>query len=293
METWTYEWAVRNLLAQLLMPPGIWLGLMLLALFLFNKRELLQKALIVLSVLMIWLTSTNYFAVQLTHAVSSIITWTAPLDLKDLEKKLIANQSAKHSIKQSSNQNDQTNSSNRGSEQAIVILGGGRRGGAIEYPQYQNQDIGVRSTERLRYGVTLAQVTELPILLTGGAPDVTSSNELAEAELMQRILKNEFQIQARWIENQSTTTEENAVVSAKLLNQEGITRIYLVTHFWHMPRAKAIFKKYGVKVTPAPMGFYQRNEFHPLDFQPSSAGIERTRFIWSEALGLIWYRIKL
>lgn len=60
-----------------------------------------------------------------------------------------------------------------------------------------------------------------------------------------------------------------------------------------MLRAQAVFEKYGLKVTPAPMGFYQRNEFHPLDFHPSSAGIERTRFIWSEALGLIWYRIKL
>jgi uncharacterized SAM-binding protein YcdF (DUF218 family) len=60
-----------------------------------------------------------------------------------------------------------------------------------------------------------------------------------------------------------------------------------------MPRAKAVFEKYGLKVTPAPMGFHQRNEFHPLDFYPSSAGMEKARFIWSEALGLIWYRIKL
>jgi uncharacterized SAM-binding protein YcdF (DUF218 family) len=297
LETWTYEWAVRNLLAQLLMPPGIWLGLILLALFLLKKRELLQKALIVLSVLMIWLTSTNYFAVQLTHALGSIITWPAPLDLKDLENKHITHQSAKQNPKQGTkpgtNQNSDTSISSPDSKQAIVILGGGRRGGAIEYPQYQKQNIEARAMERVRYGVTLAKATELPILLTGGAPDATSSHELAEAELMQRILKNEFQTQARWIESQSTTTQENAALSAKLLKQEGITHIYLVTHFWHMPRAQAVFEKYGLKVTPAPMGFYQRNEFHPMDFYPSSTGIERTRFIWSEALGLIWYRIKL
>jgi uncharacterized SAM-binding protein YcdF (DUF218 family) len=261
--------------------------------FLLKKRELLQKALIVLSVLMIWLTSTNYFAVQLTHALGSIITWQTPLDLKDLENKHIAKQNLKQSAKQGTKQNDETNISKLGSEQAIVILGGGRRGGAIEYPQYQNQDIGVRSTERLRYGVTLFQATALPILLTGGAPDATSTNELTESVLTRKILKDEFQIQARWIENRSTKTEENAAFSAKLLKQEGITHIYLVTHFWHMPRAQAVFEKYCLKVTPSPMGFYQRNEFHPLDFYPSSAGIERTRFIWSEALGLIWYRIKL
>lgn len=293
METWTYEWAVRNLLAQLLMPPGIWLGLILLTLFLLKKRELLQKSLIVLSVLMIWLTSTNYFAVQLTHAVGSIITWQTPLDLKDSENKHIANQNTKQSANQSIKKNDETSTSNPVSEQAIVILGGGRRGGAIEYPQYQNQDIGVSAMERVRYGVTLAKATHLPMLLTGGAPDATSTNELTESDLTQKILKDEFQIQAHWIESRSKTTEENAALSAKLLKQEGIAHIYLVTHFWHMPRAQAVFEKYGLKVTPAPMGFYQRNEFHPLDFYPSSAGIERTRFIWSEALGLIWYRIKL
>jgi uncharacterized SAM-binding protein YcdF (DUF218 family) len=250
-----------------------------------KKREFLQKSLIVFSVLMIWLTSTNYLAVQLTNALGSIITWSAPLDLKVLE--------SKHNGNQSAQQSGATNSSKLGAEQAIVILGGGRRSGAIEYSQYQDQNIEARAMERVRYGVTLSQVTRLPILLTGGAPDATSSNELTEAELAQKVLNNEFRVQARWVEKQSRTTKENAVFSAKMMKQEGITHIYLVTHFWHMPRAQAVFEKYGLKVTPAPMGFYQKDQFHPLDFYPSTAGIERTRFIWSEALGLIWYRIKL
>jgi uncharacterized SAM-binding protein YcdF (DUF218 family) len=281
METWTYEWAVRNLLAQMLMPPGIWLWLILLPLFLLKKRELLQKFLIVFSVLMIWLTSTNYLAVQLTHALGGVITWSPPLDLKVLE--------GRHDSKLSKSRG----TSMQGVEQANVILGGGRRSGAIEYPQYQNQNIAAGAMERVRYGVTLSQATRLPILLTGGAPDATSSNELTEGELTQKILNNEFQIQVRWVEKQSRTTEENAAFSAKMLKQEGVTHIYLVTHFWHMPRAQSVFEKYGLKVTPAPMGFYQKDQFHPLDFYPSGAGIERMRFIWSEALGLIWYRIKL
>jgi uncharacterized SAM-binding protein YcdF (DUF218 family) len=285
METWSYTWAVRNLMAELIMPPGIWLWLILLSLFLLKKRELLQKTLIVFSVLMIWLTSTNYLAVQLTNALGSIITWSSPLDFKVLEKK--------HNFNQSAKQNGVTNSSNAVAEQAIVILGGGRRSGAIEYTQYQYQNIAAGAMERVRYGATLSQATHLPILLTGGAPDATSSNELTEAELTQKILNNEFKIQARWVEKQSTTTQENASFSAKILKQEGITHIYLVTHFWHMPRAQAVFEKHGLKVTSAPMGFYQKDQFHPLDFYPSSAGIERMRLIWSEALGLIWYRIKL
>ncbi len=185
METWTYEWAVRNLVAQLLMPPGIWLWLILLPLFLLKKREFLQKSLIVVGVAMIWLSSTSYLAIQLTNVLGSIITWSSPLDLKVLEDrhtlKLIEGRSA----------------SRQGVEQAIVILGGGRRSGAIEYLQYQYQNIEARAMERLRYGVTLSQATHLPILITGGAPDATSSNELSEAELTQKVLNNELQIQAR------------------------------------------------------------------------------------------------
>jgi uncharacterized SAM-binding protein YcdF (DUF218 family) len=78
-----------------------------------------------------------------------------------------------------------------------------------------------------------------------------------------------------------------------MLKQEGITHNYLVTHFWHMPRAQAVFENYGLNVTPAPLGFYQKDQFHPLDFYLSTTGMERICLIWSEALGLIWYRIKL
>jgi hypothetical protein len=111
METWTFEWAVRNLIAQLLMPPGIWLWLILLPLFLLKKRELLQKALIVFGVLMIWLTSTNYLALQLTNALGTIITWSAPLDLNVLENK--------HNVNQGAKQNDALTLQNQGQNKRL------------------------------------------------------------------------------------------------------------------------------------------------------------------------------
>uniref|UniRef100_UPI0040474B67 hypothetical protein n=1 Tax=Polynucleobacter sp. TaxID=2029855 RepID=UPI0040474B67 len=72
--------------------------------FLLKKRELLQKSLIATFVLMIWLTRTNYFAVQLTHALGSNLSWSTPLDLKDLEYK--------HNLNQSAKQNQEINTSN-------------------------------------------------------------------------------------------------------------------------------------------------------------------------------------
>jgi uncharacterized SAM-binding protein YcdF (DUF218 family) len=141
--------------------------------------------------------------------------------------------------------------------------------------------------ERVRYGLTLSQVTHLLVLPKSGAPYAASSNEIRGAELTQKITNNEFQVQALWLENQSRTTKENAAFSGKMLKQEGITHICLVTHFWRMPRAQAVFERHGLKVTPAPIGFYQKDLFHSLDFYLSTAGIERIGLIWSEALGLI------
>ena len=54
------------------------------------------------------------------------------------------------------------------SPQAIVILGGGVRRGALDLPQYQNQDVSKEAMESLRMGARLAKVTQLPILVTGG-----------------------------------------------------------------------------------------------------------------------------
>lgn len=46
---------------------------------LIKKHELIKKALITVSLLMIWLTSTNHFAVQFTDLAGRLLSWPAPL----------------------------------------------------------------------------------------------------------------------------------------------------------------------------------------------------------------------
>ncbi len=306
METWTYEWAVRNLLAQLIMPPGIWLWLILLALFLLKKRELLQKSLIVVGVVMIWFTSTNYFANQFTQVAGYFLEWPEPLKLEevastDLNPKLAKVSSITNADQLKSNHSASLTStqglisrevSNEPSTHAIVILGGGRQKGALDLPDYQYQNVSPQSMERLRAGARLAKAINLPILLTGGAPDRIDARDLSEAKVMSMVLKKELDIDARWLEEQSNTTQENALQSAKILHQEGIKTIYLVTHFWHMPRAKSQFEKQELRVIEAPMGFYRKEQYTPLDFYPSIEGFQRTRWVWHTLLGTIWYKLR-
>lgn len=254
------------------MPPGVWVFLILTALFVFRRRLVLQRSVVVVSALMIWATSTNYLAIQLTHWAGQALSWQQPLTLEGLA--------------------NQADVSGQGPK-AIVVLGSGRRQGALDAPQENAyQDVSAASMERLRFGARLARVTRLPLLLTGGAPDKTSAKDISEAQLMSRVLQSELHPQARWVEGDSNTTQENAKLSAKMLKKENIHTIYLVTHFWHMPRAKAIFEKEGLRVLEAPMGFYQKQSFTPPDFYPSSEGLQRTRWIFHEILGSLWYRLK-
>ena len=118
----------------------------------------------------------------------------------------------------------------------------------------------------------MAKQTNLHILVTGGAPDKTSSKDLAEAQVMKIVLEKEYSISPKWIEDQSNTTQENALHSAKMLKKDDIESVYLVTHFWHMPRAKTIFEKQGLRVLEAPMGFYPKNSLHPFRLLPQQRG---------------------
>jgi uncharacterized SAM-binding protein YcdF (DUF218 family) len=119
-----------------------------------------------------------------------------------------------------------------------------------------------------------------------------SKQELSEGLMMKLVLEQELGLSPQWLEDQSNTSQENAIRSTEILKKEGIKNVYLVTHFWHMPRAKTVFEKHDLKVVEAPMGFYQQTAFTPLDFYPSCEGFQRTRWIWHEILGNLWYRVK-
>lgn len=132
--------------------------------------------------------------------------------------------------------------------QAIVIAGGGRYRNA---PEYGGDTVNRLTLERLRYGARLARSSGLPILVSGGAP----SGGTPEALLMRDALELDFGMRARWTESASRDTGENANFSAKILRGEGVSRVLLVTHAIHMPRAQAEFEANGLQVIPAPVGF--------------------------------------
>ncbi|MDO8705580.1 MAG: YdcF family protein [Sulfuricaulis sp.] len=172
---------------------------------------------------------------------------------------------------------------------AIVILGGGRYTDAAEFGE--GDSVNRLTLERLRYGVHLHRLTGLPILVSGGTPH---GEPVSEAALMQATLTRDFQVEAKWIEDKSDDTYENATYSKKILAQAGVRRVYLVTHAAHMPRAVWSFETLGISTIPAPMGFstLSKEGRETLGYYPSAYGMRLSSGALHERLGLMWYKYK-
>jgi len=158
--------------------------------------------------------------------------------------------------------------------QAIVILGGG---GQRNYaPEYRDSAPEYVLLERLSYGAFVARRTGLPILVTG-AP--------REALAMQISLSRDFGVPARWVENQSRDTFENARFTAQMLKAQGIGRIILITSSTHLWRATHEFEDAGFQVVPAPQGVSAPRDMQALRFIPGAGGLERSNAAVYELIG--------
>ncbi len=165
--------------------------------------------------------------------------------------------------------------------QAIVILGGGKNNNAHEYGGADT--INKWTLERLRYGARLQQQTGKPILVTGGAP----YGGRPEADAMAEALKHDFHAKTIWVEDQSNVTAENAVYSAKMLKQHGVTQIALVSQAWHLPRAKILFEQQGLDITLAPTGF-TTGEANPIaQWVPDANALTKSSMAIKEYLGAL------
>jgi uncharacterized SAM-binding protein YcdF (DUF218 family) len=174
---------------------------------------------------------------------------------------------------------------NKDSADAIVVLSGGQYFNA---PEYGGNTVSKETLERVRYAAMLYRQTGKPVLVSGGNPQGGG----AEAPLMKQVLEQEFQVPVRWVEETSDNTLENARHSHSLLKKEGITRIYLVTQAWHMPRSVQVFERAGFTVIPAATAFTTRYQTDLLTFIPNAAALLESYRFMHEVVGMLWYRLK-
>jgi len=172
--------------------------------------------------------------------------------------------------------------------QAIVVLGGGVHPVA---PEYGEPQASAAAAMRLRYGAWLARQSGLPVAFAGGKGwGAASTQTLSEGEVARRAALQDYGLTLKWIDSQSRDTAESARLLRPLLQKDSIQRIVLVTHATHMPRSVRAFERAGFTVTAAPMAFTLPSRNGVLEWLPSSDGLDSSRAILKEWLGLLVQR---
>ena len=251
-------WLLSNLLAAALLPPLNFLLLAALGWMLLKRSPRLGKSLVTSSFALLYLLSSPLVADYLLGLLEKNIK---PVQVDDMQR-----------------------------AQAIVILGGGVYRDA---PEYGRDSAGALTLARLQYGAHLQRKTGLPILVTGGNPD----GGLAEAHIMRQTLVDQFNVPVKWIEARAFNTAQNARYSAEILLPEGIKKVLVVSHAWHLPRARYAFEKVGMEFLPAPTRFTKQHQpgaaYSPFDFIPNARALEKSYFALHEVIGIVWYRLTL
>lgn len=168
--------------------------------------------------------------------------------------------------------------------QVIVVLGGGRNRDADEYG---GDTVEQFTLERLRYAERLQRATGLPILVSGGR---LYDEPRSEAGLMKEALEQDFKTKVTWTEGHSRDTFENAINTVRLLREQRLERVLLVTHGWHMARAVWSFEQAGLQVVPAPTTYDYPQRLHRL--LPSYRALYKSSNALSEYLAIAWYRVR-
>jgi uncharacterized SAM-binding protein YcdF (DUF218 family) len=247
------EWLITKTIAALLAPLGIVLVILLVAALVAWRRPLAAWRPVALAFIVLYPLSTHFVADQL-------LWWIEPAPRDPVADR---------------------------SGQAIVVLGGGTYFSA---PEYGGDTVKASVLARLRYAAHLHRALDKPVLASGGAPQ---GNPVPEARLMTEVLQQDFRITVRWTEQGSRNTFENALMSASLLQPAGIQRIYLVTHAWHMRRARLAFEHAGFKVIPAPTGYATRFKLSVLDFLPDARALDNSGLFFHEVAGIGWYYLRI
>jgi len=182
----------------------------------------------------------------------------------------------------------------------IVLLGGGTQPAVAPRQMVEVNGAG----DRVLYAAWLFNQGKADhILLSGGVLD-WSTGASTPAEDMASILQLlDIPAEALWIENQSRNTYENAVYSARMLNEKGIDHILLVTSASHMPRAVKLFEGQGLLVTPLPADFTVTLEgwqgmsgaslrAQILNLLPSVDNLALTTKVLKEYFGMLVYELR-
>jgi uncharacterized SAM-binding protein YcdF (DUF218 family) len=170
--------------------------------------------------------------------------------------------------------------------EAIVILGGR----ITDNTNFKKPNLSDNLLERVRFGAFLQRETGLPILVSGKG----SHSKFSEAQIMKRVLEEEFHASVEFVEDRSATTKENAEFSLKILDENNIKKIFLVSNSWHLKRAFFLFSQQSknMEIIPVANYFYNDKKFvmEGSDFIPNLSTLHYQRKFYYEYFAFFYYK---
>jgi uncharacterized SAM-binding protein YcdF (DUF218 family) len=249
---------LKPYLTAIVMPPASLLILIVLGSLLIKSNAKLARRIILSCVAVLWLLSTSGFSVWMHNLVIPEYPIVSAEVLKEK------------------------------SVQAVVVLGGG----VVTGLPGGDQQMSRTSLERLRLGAQLSRQSGLPLVFSGGSGWGAKDTSVSEAGVAEVVLLNAFGISLNFKDSSSRDTQENAANSWALLSKQGITRIALVTHTTHMPRASDEFKRLGFNVVEATVGQPTISNKTLLIWLPSASNLESSQSTLYELLAKMIQKLK-
>jgi len=149
--------------------------------------------------------------------------------------------------------------------------------------------------DRILHAARLLKAGKVDAILVSGGRAVSRLDARPEANVIAGFLK-EFGVDEAVIvlETGSRNTHENAVNSLARMRAGGFTSALLVTSALHMPRAAAVFRKAGVRFSPASIDSVS-SSIEPRSifaYLPNSKALDLSTRAMKEWIGLLVYRLR-
>ena len=234
--------------ASFILPPGIFfLGFIVLAIFLWRRKEQAIASAFVGLTFVFYLLSTSLVAEPLLSSLESV--YEPPTDPKG---------------------------------DVIIMLGGGA---TKDTPDLDGEGgLSGSPANRLLTTVRLYNRLHVPIIVSGGQVYADSGREAVIAKRMLLSLgvpENDI-----LVEDQSLSTRQNAKFSQEILKKNMLVKPILVTSAFHMERSVLNFQKENVVVQPFPTDYMVNREhaFHYNKLSPSAWALQANTMVLQEKL---------
>lgn len=244
---------MKDILTALLLPPGIFLVFMVLALVFWRKRT--GFVCLFIAVSLFWVCSTEAFGRFLSAAIIANVE-TERFDSVDTEE----------------------------IDLIVVLTGGMRYVGDVGWqPRHESYKRGaVALTLQNHLG------SRVPVMLSGGHTEgLKHPSEAAVLKAQFDTLR--AQVTPVILEEASTNTYESALQIAHEVRSRNVRRFFLITDEIHMARALATYRGRGLDPIPFPVFTLERGPTKLSHFFPSIYGIGIVHDALYEVLGIVKY----